>query len=201
MDVSVEADIKEVSKMLTRLEKKEIPFASSVAINKTAQEVYEATTKSIKTHFDKPVPFTTRAIGVKRSNKRYLKASVFIKDRQYSYLKYGIEGGIRDEGFATLPVNQKTNVYGNIPGLRKKKQYWRVSRTTTKRDFVARIGRTAGVWRRIRGRLRLMVAFASTVRYRSIWPFHLIAKLETGRKFSKNFDDAIRKAIESSNKF
>ena len=66
-------------------------------------------------HFlDRPNPFTQRGIGVNKSSKRRLIASVFIKDIQWKYLKWQVEGGIRHARQKLNPTpttNKKLNKF------------------------------------------------------------------------------------------
>lgn len=108
--ISVKADIKEVERYLTRIEKKQLPFAAALSLTKTAQHVQKKTIPRILSRiFDRPTRFTLRGFYVIPAKKTNLTAVVQIKDgvtRQpgrggkigtpaFNYLKPQIEGGRR----------------------------------------------------------------------------------------------------------
>lgn len=196
VDLDVRSDVKQVTRMLTNLQKKQVPFATSKALNDTANDVQRAETAQLPKKLDRPTPFTMRAFGVKRSTKRKLIATVFIKDIQAEYLKYQIEGGRRTtEGKGTgVPYkNKKLNVYGNIPGRRK-------GLVKGKRQFIATIKGIPGVWE-VRGKKRaprLMIAFEKTVRYKERFPFVKIAEGTARNRFPRRFSAALEHAMRTA---
>lgn len=67
--------------------------------------------------FDRPTPFTQRAIGFQPASKSKLEARVFVRDVQAKYLMRQEQGGIRrpEPGSPiNLAVGQRLNQYGNI---------------------------------------------------------------------------------------
>ena len=111
--ISVKADIKEVEKYLTRIERKQIPFATALSLTKTAQHVKSKTLVRIFPRiFDRPTKWiapskspTSKRGGfyIKPATKRDYTAGVFIKDEEwgkigtpaFNVLKPQIEGGRR----------------------------------------------------------------------------------------------------------
>lgn len=78
--VNVKTDIKEVTRYLTRVQKKQIPFAAAKALTKTAQEVKKGLVNEMKQSFDRPTKFTLNSLYVKPAKKRDLVALVKVKD-------------------------------------------------------------------------------------------------------------------------
>lgn len=78
----------------------QIPFAVSLALNKTAADIAAAEKTHASAAFDRPTPFTLNAFGTSPSNKHDLVASVFVKDIQAKYLAVEVDGGPR--GFKTF---------------------------------------------------------------------------------------------------
>ena len=91
---------------------KQIPFAASVAINRTAKAVEDAERKAISGGtFDRPKPQTAKATYVKRSTKQNLTAEIGIKSRAMGipadeYLHANIKGGARSYKRSELMLKQ-----------------------------------------------------------------------------------------------
>ena len=103
--ISVKGDVKELTRYLTRLEKKQVPYATALALKNTvwfvARTVLPASMPRV---FDRPTRWTKNAFYAtpKRPNKRDLSAAVHIKEGgaktsvpQFSYLQHQISGGPR----------------------------------------------------------------------------------------------------------
>lgn len=123
----------------------QIRFASSLAINKTAQQVKKDLQKEMKRVFDRPTPYTLNGIFIAPSTKEHLQAEVWLKGdgiyapssngtAQVKYLGPEIFGGARkprsseldlrreghlDDDMFTTPgyeFEHKLDRYGNVPG-------------------------------------------------------------------------------------
>jgi hypothetical protein len=112
---------------------KQVPFATSLAITKTAQDIPAAMGREAGSVFDRPRPFTTGAgaMYVKSATKHSLTAEAGYKDIQSRYLKWQIGGGDRVQkgferalaGMGMLPAGYlttpgegiKLDAFGNIP--------------------------------------------------------------------------------------
>ena len=202
LTISVKTDLKDVTRYLTRIQRKQVPFATALALTTTAKDVQRAETVQLTKKLDRPTPFTKRSMGIKAATKRRLTAEVFIKRIQARYLQWQIFGGVRRGSLLTVPKQQKVNVSGNIPALKKKKPVWRKGRTTTKKSFVKTIRGTRGVWERIGGKhaqkIRLLVAFEDSLTYRKRFPFFKIAEGVVRNRFVKNFNAALARALRTA---
>lgn len=151
----------------------QLPFALSVALNGAAGDAKEAEEFAIRSSFDRPTPFTQRAIGRTWANKRKLSVEVFVKDIQAKYLKYGVEGGTRRASGGKIPVpgkRMRLNQYGNM-GRRA------VSRAAARANtFVGRPdGRPdlpVGIWQRNKSGLKLLVLFTPQADYEKRYDFY-----------------------------
>lgn len=109
--ISVKGDIAEVSRYLTSIEKKQIPFAARLATKKTASHIAYKTMPAMMTRvFDRPTTWTKRAFYAYQP-KGVLEAYVNIKDGvtrtpgrggkigtpAFKYLRTQIAGGRRGE--------------------------------------------------------------------------------------------------------
>jgi hypothetical protein len=110
--ITVKGDVKAVERFLTRLEREQVPFASALALTRTAQHIQKKTIPAVLPRvFDRPTPFTRRGFYVIPAKKKdpSPEAIVQIKDgvtRQpgrggkigtpaFNYLKPQIAGGRR----------------------------------------------------------------------------------------------------------
>jgi hypothetical protein len=135
ISVSIKQNTKQITNKLKGIAK-QIPFATSLAINKTAQKVKLKEEKEIVDVFDRPTSFTKNSLFIKPSNKNNLTALVKLKDFSFKgtsaakYLQAQIAGGERrlkryelalrsagilPSGYFTVP-GQAANIdqYGNI---------------------------------------------------------------------------------------
>lgn len=106
---------------------RQAPFAIAKAMTATVRQAKTAEEAHILAVFDKPTPFTQRAVAFSGATKNNLTASVFVKDIQAKYLAPEADGGPRqfksfEQQFAgggtpevALPGRGITlNQYGNI---------------------------------------------------------------------------------------
>ncbi|WP_353191398.1 hypothetical protein [Pandoraea pnomenusa] len=124
--VSVSKDLAKISKSLSKLETKQLPFATAQALNAVAGNVNAAERKALPEVFDRPTPFTVNAVAVKRARKTNLEALVYIKDIAASYLApYEFGGNHKLVGSGRTWLNPKDSALLN--------QYGNLSRTTLRR--------------------------------------------------------------------
>lgn len=92
--LSVEAElgpaIQWTGKMMAQL-----PFATSVALNKTAYQLQQTLNYETTRYFDRPTPFTQRSFRFTKSTKTNLEVTVGTAPIQSRYLRFGIAGGAR----------------------------------------------------------------------------------------------------------
>jgi hypothetical protein len=137
--IKVEVDEKGIfGRNLTDLEKRQIPFATVLAINDTSFQVREQWNKAMPLVFDRPTPLTRNAVLYRKATKANLAADVFLRDEATKgtppakYLLTEVEGGPRrqkrserwlqsrglmDSGrFAVPGAAAKLDQYGNVKG-------------------------------------------------------------------------------------
>jgi len=197
--LSVKSDIKEVARYLSRVQKKQVPFATALALTRTAQSVQRSEKEQIPRKLDRPVPFTERnAIGLTAAKKTNLTATVFVKDIQEKYLQWSIFGGTaraQGKGFGVPTRNKKLNRYGNIAGRRQ-------GLVKGQKQFIGTIRGISGVWERTGGKrkkgVKLVVAFEKTTRYQTRFPFFQIAEHTAKATFVGNFNRALSQALATA---
>jgi len=190
--VSFEEQIRQLTKQLTDIQTKQIPFAVSVALNETAKLGQKAVQREMVKRFDRPTPFTIRGVAITRSSKRNLTASVFIKDIQAAYLLPQVEGGTYSKGYAQ-PAAIRLNKFGNIPSMRDGKK---IAALLTRPDtFLATINGVNGVWQRSKRKgLQLLIKFVQSQTYKKRFPFEEIVIAEV----KKQFEPALRKSLNKA---
>ena len=197
--VNIKGDIKKATRFLTKVQKRQIPFATSLALNGTAALVQVDAKRTMQRDLDNPTPATVKAVRVQRSTKRQLKAAVFILPMVSKFLRWQIHGGTRSARGRTeaVPVSIRLNKYGNIIGRRQGKLKKLVGRDDT---FSGTIKGVSGIWQRGRGKRRnkevkLLVAYEPRVNYRARWPFYKYAVATVNKRWRGQFNLAMRRAL------
>jgi len=220
--LSIDQDLKGFERF-TKNYRKQLPFASSVAINNTAFDIRTALNKGTLGAFDKPTKFTQKAFLVTKSKKNNLVAHTFAKDQASKYIRFGVKGGQRiPKGFelyfggladdGTIPPNS----YFYPTSFIKYDKHGNVTRSTLKRIskgigsnprggfFIGtpanNPGKPPGIYRRSREQLfPFFIASTRKPNYQSIFNIEQIAGKVVQRRFNQHFDKAMSKAIETAN--
>lgn len=138
MIVKVEADMSAFERKLSDIEQEQLPYATALALTRTAQYAKDALVAEMDKAFDKPTPYTKNALYVRPAQKRALIATVKVKDEAFKgnpavkYLLPEIEGGNRNmkrfeslmiatgvmpAGYFAIPASgAPLDQYGNVPG-------------------------------------------------------------------------------------
>lgn len=101
MQVNIKADIKEATRQLTKIQKKQIPYATSRALNETANRTAKYMKQYARRVFHKPTRYTIAGIRWRKTNKKDLTSYVYLNDwpdkgtPQSKYLHPQIHGGGR----------------------------------------------------------------------------------------------------------
>lgn len=135
MQISIKSNIESVIKNLDVIAKKQIPFAISLALNRTGQKVKDALIQDMKKSFDRPTPFTLNALQQTVSTKKNLTTKIWTKrsvrfSQKQHYLEPNIFGvnrehkaferalhriGILPVGMKAVPGSAaKLDSYGNM---------------------------------------------------------------------------------------
>lgn len=117
-DISIRTNIKQVSKNLSALAMKQLPYAQAVAVTSLAKRVAAAEKENIKDVFPTATPFTINSIGMRSATKNRPVAIVYVKDIAAHYLLPFEDGGVHFLGSKKgllKPIAQAVNQYGNLP--------------------------------------------------------------------------------------
>jgi len=202
MTISVKTNVKQVTKGLNRMAMKQLPFATSVALNETGALILKGLQREADNTFDGgATPSTLRAFkppkGLKGrrtniifSTKKDLRTIIFIPDWAAEYLQYQIEGGIRKtsgKGTGVPTKNRKLNQYGNIPGRKS-------GLVKGARQIMATYNGIEGVWELTSKGAVLLIAFKKNPKYRKKFKYY-----ETGHRLYKtHFKRKLKLAINKA---
>jgi hypothetical protein len=210
----------------TAIVQKQLPFATSVALNNVAFDARKSLNDGTKGAFHLPVKFTQSAFLVKKTNKRDLTAFVYAQDAKGKdrarYLRFGIVGGNRpqkglDVFFAnavpndgTIPSNSyfmptslvKTNVSGNITQATLRKISKGIDSAASGGFFIGTPkggNRPPGIYRRSKEQLHpYFIATQSQPTYTGRFNIQSIGAKIIERRFGQHFNSALSKALSTA---
>ena len=89
MAVKIDATkaLKQLSKSLADLQRKQIPFAMALTLTSLVQMAQAEEKKELPSLFDHPTPVTVNSVAVKKATKSSLTAMVFYRDIAAQYLE------------------------------------------------------------------------------------------------------------------
>lgn len=211
----------EVQRIMRNLPDKEIPYAISVAINKTLYPVSQAEKSEIKSVFDRPTAFIVRGVGYQKSTKSNLTAKVFLREQAQPVLESHVESGQRTvkeyEGilkrYGILPPGKYTVIasgakldqYGNITRAERTKIMDAVpglaaTGRSGKYFLSTKSGRTshltAGVWEKIGIRIVPIFVFVSNATYQKRYAFYEVGIDKAKELIGQTMVDAAEIAIQ-----
>ena len=119
MQISIKADIKKLTRGLNDIQKKQIPFATSRALNDVARQAASKTLreKAQDVFEGGATSFTKSGFRYEKSNKQNLTAKVFIDPARAEYMRFQIAGGTRFPKNRALMIpttHTRLNKFGNI---------------------------------------------------------------------------------------
>jgi len=220
VSLTIDQDLKGFERF-TKNYRKQLPFASSVALNSTGFDIRQALNKGTIGAFDKPTTFTQKAFLTTKSKKTNLVVHVFAKDKEGSdaarYLRFGVQGGARppkgfERYFAGLPNDRTIDRYfmptrqikrdgkGNITRATLKKLSTRVTDGTAFIGTPRNSTRPPGLYVREKNN-KLLAKFITTnskPTYTGRFNIEAIAGKVVQRRFNQHFDKAMSKAIATA---
>ena len=201
MKLNIKTDIKPINKKLTSLQKKQIPFATSKAINKTAFQTRRQLQKDMDTTFRKGATgFTKKGVFVKPSHKTNLVGNVYILKEQAKYLEKQVFGGVRRESFA-IPIPFRNRVGLTNQGNLTKAKFR--SLVNNKNNKILDINGVKGLYELKKNtKPKLLVALnRRSVSYNNPkFKFFALGRRAVNKFFLKNYERELKEAIRKSTK-
>ena len=211
MQISVRSNIKEVTRGLSRLEKKYVPKATRNAINETLFGLGKALSREMQSVFDEPTVFTTGSekrppFIYEKADLKKLAGEIRFKKIQASYLRWQVKGGVQQPSGTAIPVPQR-KYQAKHGGLKLK---WKsvlnkpdhFSGTVKKlgggsesRPGIFKINKK-GKWskrekRRVGRRFELVIGWEKQAKYEERFHFHELSKRYVRRYFARNFREKL----------
>ena len=199
--------------------KKQLPFATSVALNNTGFDMRQAFNKGTLSAFNKPTRFTQKAFLTTKSKKTNLVVHVFAKDKEGSdaarYLRFGVQGGTRpakgyERFFSGLPNDGTVNAYF-IPSQIKVDGFGNVTRANLKKVSAAvqnnkafigtprNSSRPPGIYERDGNKLiTRFVSVSTRPTYTGRFNLQVIGDKVINRRLNQHFNKAMSKAIATA---
>lgn len=219
--INISTDLDKLTRWARALAADQVPFATALALTRTAADAATELAREMPQLLDKPTPFTLKAWSIKRADKRTLTATVFAKDAQAKYLQWAVYGGDRKPTKVALklPSAIKVNEFGNIPRAELKrlielaKEGKRLTRARAKRTGVsAQVdlfygdpgnGMPVGVYKRVPNgqhhRLIPLVVFPrQSAHYRQRFPMRAIVDRVVRARFADHYAAAWAQAMRSA---
>lgn len=226
--ISVKSDFKKLTRSLSALVTKQVPFAKAQAINATAKRVQVAETENIRKTFTSPTPFTQNSVAVKRATKANPTAIVYVRDIAAKYMQPYEGGGVHVlPGRALLnPKNIALNAYGQLPrGIVDKLKgrpdvfigsvrlkngdtingIWQrptdTKRVTLLNERSKRLGKLNRLKRtdaNPRGKLKLLIRFGDAIPVKKQLNYGKQARVIVNRYLAQDFEAALKKALATA---
>ncbi|MBB5411682.1 hypothetical protein HDG34_005643 [Paraburkholderia sp. HC6.4b] len=218
LELSIRSNIEAVSRKLSALAYRQLPFAEARTVTELAKLAADAERNALPQVFDNPTPFTVNSVAVQPARKGTPVARVYIRDKAARYLAPYEFGGVQYLGAKPanlVPAGASANQYGNLPRNAIRKYMGRLDvfmgSVRTKR-------RTAyGVWQRpapaqstsprrrgkdraanTTGSLRLLVAFHAPVETKKRLEFGKRAEALVSANFDRVFGRELARAIANA---
>lgn len=192
--ISIKSDIKPIAKWLTAVQKKQIPFAASQAINSTLFDARPAMQKQMEQQLDRPTPFTIRGIRVEKATKRSMRGKIYITPVVWEYLQWQVKGGAKRGGNVVPLASKKLNKYGNIAGKRKgllkgkAQRFGKVKGKTAVYQDKGRKGAKVS---------KLLIVIEPVVQYKKRYTFRKGVGIVVKQKFPGHFNRAMAMALRT----
>jgi hypothetical protein len=206
---------------------KQLPFATSLALNEVAFKARTALNGSTRQYFNAPTKFTETAFLVQKSKKADLEAIVYANNQEgrnrARYLRYGIQGGQRvakgferffagadndgtlRPGVALLPTSLvKTTAQGNVSIATLRSISKGLSTTNKRGGFFVGTPRGAGnrppgIYRRSREQLfPYFIAASSAPRYTGRFPIQDVGSKVINRNWVAELEAALERALSTA---
>ena len=194
-----------------RQAREQLPFAMALTLTALAKDGQAEVERLMPTIFDRPTPFTQRAVGIVPASKALPIARVLLKPTQATYLLRQVRGGLRQAARGEViapPVQIRTNAYGNIGRGRLASERQRSDTFVASAHDPATAHLPPGLYRRARRRARgssgaasdltLLVAFHPRAAYQARFHFALIVERAVGRMVRQRAREAVVRALTTA---
>ena len=221
VQISVKADVKRLSKTMSRIQKTQLNFIQKGALDANAFDAMRAVRQALPQALDNPLNYTIKGVQVQKATKQSLIATVGFAGKgfgkttgsipQANYMHFLIEGGTRQPKARAIAVpnprsgKKVTNKAGNIPRGKIKKLLENTDRYFNGRPKQWGKARE-GIWEKIpadskmkkgkKQKIRMLIGWEPTTYYeKGHFKFERIVGHAVAKNFEKNFEKAFEKAM------
>lgn len=202
--VSVKSNIKGFMRQLNRFQRRQIPFATSLALNDTIFQVRKRIVertwrRSFKVRNRR---FPGALFRVKKATKRNLTATLYDRLGRAS-LDLHIDGGTKRPKGRHLAIptgNVKRTATGKIGKAKRPSALLKKPRTF-KLNWNDNTGMPAGIYQRVgkkRLPIKMLFRLKPSARIKKSFPFYEDAQDTTRRAFDHNFARGLRRALRTA---
>lgn len=205
--------VREIAANFNEYTANQAPFAMAKALTATVKSAQQAVTEHMGKTFDQPTNFTMRAIAFAPARKDELRAKVFVKAIQASYLVAEMQGGIRGfksfeekfggREFAMPGRDVKRNQSGNMSkaqiikiaaNVENKQGYKPYFKAKSKTNPAVSI-----IYARATGNKKAIpqLIFTNMAMYQPRFKFQEVARQTVDATFTENFQKAWDSALSS----
>ena len=219
MEVSIEHNIKQITRGLSEFQRKQVPFATSLALNKVAYQANTAIKRQARYQLHNPTNWTLAGFMYDKSTKKNLHVVLYaagaeggkkgkLADRN-KYLIYQVEGGTRLPNGRAIIVptkHTKLNKHGNIPRATLKKFVENKTKYFSGKPRGRSNETNAGIYERMgrggRKTIKKVASFVPYARYtdKRLDYYGVIQKV-VDRRFEKILRDSLERAINYNMNF
>jgi hypothetical protein len=198
MKVSVNVNSIAARRSLNKMIKSQLPYATALAMTRTAQGAVRQLKNESRTRFDRPTPWTQKGFTSTSADKKSkrIRAYVSIRPQQWKYMSYQVQGGTRRPTGTAIPVptNNLTdrNRYGNM----RKSQLRQILRNPD--TFSGVVNGVGGLWHRQANDLKLLIAWEPSAKYTKRFPFKKIVNTYARKHYAANFRRAFNQAVRTA---
>lgn len=223
--IDVRFECKDAIKKLNFIEKQQLPYAMSRAINQTAKDVQAAEVKEMERVLDNPTPYIKRGVFINNSTKKDLRATIYLNDKANKgtpvakILEAQIGGGERkhkplelwfinkgcmsSSKYIVPERGMKLDRYGNVSNARVKAILNVLGGNPLDSDINKEyfVIKNVGVYQR-KGRktrrVEPILIFVDTPRYKERYDFVGTGLKEARRVMVTNFNKAMAEAVRTA---
>ena len=193
MELVIKDNIDKFIRELNRIERRQVPFATSRAMNDTAIDAQNAIVKAIQIRFKNKKKWWTKAnrrtgVRVNFSKKDKLKAGVYTNAY---FAKIQEDGGIktpRSGKNLAIPTDNALKRFRKSSGAREALK--QANTFATGKGIYKKVGK--------KGKLKKLFSFSPSANIKPKFKFELTARVAVNRKLEINFKKRLREALRTA---
>lgn len=193
--LSIAVDTKAVTAAVKGIRDDQIPFATALALTRTAQDVQAEIRRQLPQRFTIRNSWVSKGIVISKATKRQLYAIVRSRD---DFMVLQETGGTKAPRGRHLAVPQ--GIRGSDREIVTRGKRPRAA-LRKKRTFVATIRGKEGIWQRTtkkRNPIKMLYTLRPTVPVKARFGFHDTAERTAQQRFEENFRTAFEQAVRTA---